>query len=587
MTATSDGGVVAVGYTTSTSTGKDLLLVKFDTCADVVWKKTLGGPQDEEGRAVIEIPGGDLVVVGTAQSFGGPGDHLLISKLTSTGVEVRTKVLTDPSGGVELRGYDLIRDSDGNFVVTGTVWDNLLVYSILVAKFDSDLDLIVKSGFRGASGDYWGEGIAEACDGDYIVVGGKLAAGDDHRVLIARIYPGLLAAEWGRVIADPDVDAVGHGITSTSDGWFVMTGDTGGHLFVSKLNCSGDPVPSWQWTFPATSVGHDVIETAAAELVVVGELGSRFLQACWQSNGSANWAWGWGLDGCDSSGYGLTADLDDRIWVAGTSDCWGAGQDDGVVAKLRENGQTCLPHHQIPTSPAEWNPGREPQELSRYPLLDVVDNEWPIDTQSASSVQDYVVCDDITEGCCLPDGRCLNLTPAVCEDPPYQGVPQGCGTDCALTTLAVCCMADGSCETPHPMCCDDLGGTPIPNEECSAPEACCLAWGACEMADPVCCTEVLGGAPQGPGTQCSTTAVACCLSWGMECDEADPICCDDLGGSPGIGDHCLGDNDGNGIDDACPNPVPTISGWGVGILSVLLAAAGVYVGTRRRRAVSS
>src|SRR5207247_894213 len=43
----------------------------------------------------------------------------------------------------------------------------------------------------------------------------------------------------------------------------------------------------------------------------------------------------------------------------------------------------------------------------------------------------------------------------------------------------------------------------------------------------------------------------CCLPSGG-CIMIDPICCDDQGGiAHGLGSVCLGDNDNDGIDDAC------------------------------------
>ena len=87
-------------------------------------------------------------------------------------------------------------------------------------------------------------------------------------------------------------------------------------------------------------------------------------------------------------------------------------------------------------------------------------------------------------------------------------------------------------------------------------EACCFPDGSCEDLDPVEC-ETQGGTPQGPGTGCVNMTIACCLPDGS-CMDVDPLCCDDVGGhlSP-IGEpHCLGDWNGNDIDDACEEPPP-------------------------------
>ena len=119
--------------------------------------------------------------------------------------------------------------------------------------------------------------------------------------------------------------------------------------------------------------------------------------------------------------------------------------------------------------------------------------------------------------------------------------------------IEACCFDDGTCKDLPPDQCTELGGVPQgPGTVCSAaPEACCLADGSCIDADPLCCDE-LGGTPQGPGTGCVDMLVPCCLPDGS-CVMVDPLCCDDLGGMPSpIGaSQCLGDLNGDGIDDAC------------------------------------
>ncbi len=159
------------------------------------------------------------------------------------------------------------------------------------------------------------------------------------------------------------------------------------------------------------------------------------------------------------------------------------------------------------------------------------------------------------EACCLPDGTCI-MADALCCVNELGGVPQGPGTQC--TDQEACCLADGTCIMADPLCCDDQGGTPQgAGTQCTQEEACCMPDGSCIMLDPLCCID-MGGTPQGPGTTC-TQLKPCCMPDGS-CMMLDPLCCDDQGGSPSpIGaTTCLGDNDGNGTDDACEG------GWNPG-----------------------
>ncbi len=85
-------------------------------------------------------------------------------------------------------------------------------------------------------------------------------------------------------------------------------------------------------------------------------------------------------------------------------------------------------------------------------------------------------------------------------------------------------------------------------------EACCFSDGTCaDMFPPDCVVQ--GGTPQGPGTDCATTPcetkIACCLSQDNACVILPVADCAALGGFQAPGGVCLGDANGNGIDDAC------------------------------------
>ncbi len=181
----------------------------------------------------------------------------------------------------------------------------------------------------------------------------------------------------------------------------------------------------------------------------------------------------------------------------------------------------------------------------------IVTDQLTCINQYAGSYQgDGTVCGGM-EACCLPDGTCLNADALCCVNE-MGGMPQGPGTVC--TQWEACCMPDGICLNMDPLCCAALGGVPLgQGTVCTAPEACCLPDGNCLNLDPLCCMAYSPGAsPQGPGTVC-TQPRACCLNDGTGgCLMVDPLCCDDMGGTVSTTSMiCLGDNNGNGLDDAC------------------------------------
>jgi hypothetical protein len=64
ITATQDGGFVIAGSAESQN-NTDLVLIKVDAAANVVWTKRFGGAGSEVPAAIKETPEGDLVVCGT------------------------------------------------------------------------------------------------------------------------------------------------------------------------------------------------------------------------------------------------------------------------------------------------------------------------------------------------------------------------------------------------------------------------------------------------------------------------------------------------------------------------------------------
>jgi hypothetical protein len=77
---TSDGGYIAVGYTSSFGAGGyDVFLVKTDANGNIIWAKTYGGWNNDIASSVRQTSDGGYIVAGTTWSFGvGSGDVFLI-----------------------------------------------------------------------------------------------------------------------------------------------------------------------------------------------------------------------------------------------------------------------------------------------------------------------------------------------------------------------------------------------------------------------------------------------------------------------------------------------------------------------------
>lgn len=176
-----------------------------------------------------------------------------------------------------------------------------------------------------------------------------------------------------------------------------------------------------------------------------------------------------------------------------------------------------------------------------------------------------------TEACCFLDGHCEDLVPFNCLQ--KGGQPMGPGTLCAQT---ICPMVE-------------LG-------------ACCYGTAApqCIITDQITCEQQFLGIWKGPGTNCDDLngngvadiceipvqrPEACCLPDGSCLMLLVPDCLQ-MGGVPkGIGSHCLGDLDGNGVDDICEAKwlqLPDLSVRGIDVRDTLpLVLADDFLCTQR------
>ncbi|MFQ5430064.1 MAG: dockerin type I domain-containing protein [Phycisphaerae bacterium] len=163
-----------------------------------------------------------------------------------------------------------------------------------------------------------------------------------------------------------------------------------------------------------------------------------------------------------------------------------------------------------------------------------------------------ICCDCIqpppTGSCCDSMGACIpepagGCPPNTTFQPDPCDPPQGC------------CLPDDTCIDLDPQCCQALGGVVTAALCTGTVQGCCLPDGSCVDLDRECCLA-RGGQVQ--PTVCQP-AEACCFEppFAPLCIDTDPQCCLAAGGTPqGAGTFCLGDSDGNGIDDACDDPPP-------------------------------
>jgi hypothetical protein len=203
VVATSDGGILILGYTNSYDGDivkshdlVDVLLTKVDANGNLIWTKTIGGSLNDYGMSIIASTDGNYVIAGYSASSNGDvpgnvGQHdFYIAKITEQGNIIWSK-------NYGFSGHDhahkIIQTKDGGFFIagfadysgideSGGTQDNGAGHEIghknvlhgvgeyLGVKLDSNGEFLWYRYFGGTQNDRVND-IVEAEDGGIIMVG--------------------------------------------------------------------------------------------------------------------------------------------------------------------------------------------------------------------------------------------------------------------------------------------------------------------------------------------------------------------------------------------------------------------------------
>lgn len=246
VSPTRDGGFVTVGVTKSYGAGdEDVYLVRTDAEGELLWFKTFGGPTEDFGWSVREIPDG-FILVGFTKSFGAGGYDCYLVQTDPNGELEWSKTF---GGETDDRCWGMARTGDGGFVLVGeTTSIGAGEEDCWLVRTDSQGEEAWSRTFGGRAGDRCFS-IALADDGGYVLAGQTYSegAGDRDAYVIKASESGEL--EWSRTFGGAASD-VGHSVTEIPGGSFMVTGYTtslapmGDDPYLIKIDLNGDV----EWT---------------------------------------------------------------------------------------------------------------------------------------------------------------------------------------------------------------------------------------------------------------------------------------------------------------------------------------------------
>jgi hypothetical protein len=168
---TSDGGLVACGYTESYGAGGfDIWFVRMDYNGDTLWTRTYGGPLDDLGCQCHEVSDGGFVLIGHTQSPSDVSPRICMVRTDAAGDTLWTRTYALCLGG---SGFSIQETADGGFIAAGHTYvygPPMEEYAYLV-RTDSDGAALWSATYGGEDPIVEARSVVEAYDGGYVAAG--------------------------------------------------------------------------------------------------------------------------------------------------------------------------------------------------------------------------------------------------------------------------------------------------------------------------------------------------------------------------------------------------------------------------------
>lgn len=237
-------GFVAVGYSSSTNAGffnrgsSDAVIVKYDSNGNQQWVKNYGGSSTDYFKSVTETSDGNIVAVGYTYSSDleittkGGCDAFIIKYKSTNGYQQWVKGF----GGSKADFFNSVIETDDKGIVvvghsnsTDAGFTNKGQYDGIIVKYDENGNQLWVRNFGGTSDDSF-YSITKTQNEEFIVCGDSMSSG--LGVINKGIYDAIVVKydksgnqQWVKNFGGFDFDHF-YNITTTHNGGFVAVGES-------------------------------------------------------------------------------------------------------------------------------------------------------------------------------------------------------------------------------------------------------------------------------------------------------------------------------------------------------------------------
>jgi len=165
----SDGGFLVTGFTQTMGQAKDILIAKISAEGSLVWTKSFGGTNNDEGYSVSETSTGNILVGGYTESKGSGGKDAWGLVLDKDGNKIWDRTYGFSENDV---GFSFVEEGDHLLLIGYTSGS-----SLFLAKIDKTSGLSSDFAYYGTTNDLSGVKSIILDNGDILVLANKLVSG--------------------------------------------------------------------------------------------------------------------------------------------------------------------------------------------------------------------------------------------------------------------------------------------------------------------------------------------------------------------------------------------------------------------------